>query len=282
MNNTINRNWSKSTKLETVFVLFCALIFLQTLFFKFTGAPESRYIFETLGIEPWGRYSSGFVELIASILLILPTTRIWGAVLGLGTMSGALLGHITKLGLVVQNDGGVLFVMALFCWLVCLFIVLKHKARILKLFLLPLLFILGGQQLINSNEAYAASSLNTEGKENLAVQGYDVLSYYDNNPTEGNPQFSFKYETATYQFSSQEHLDQFKKDPAKYVPVFGGWCAYAMADGEKVAINPKTYKIIDGKIYLFYNRFFTNTLTKWNKDEPNLKTKAEAAWKKLQ
>ncbi len=93
--------------------LIVAAILLQTLFFKFTGAEESVYIFTTLGAEPWGRIGSGLVELIASALLLLPRTVTLGAILSLGTISGALLSHLTKLGIVVQDDGGLLFGLAL-------------------------------------------------------------------------------------------------------------------------------------------------------------------------
>jgi uncharacterized membrane protein YphA (DoxX/SURF4 family) len=89
-----------------------AVILLQTLFFKFTGAPESVYIFQKVGQEPWGRYGSGVVELIASVLLFLPGTVAIGAALALGTMGGAIFFHLTKLGLVVQDDGGLLFALA--------------------------------------------------------------------------------------------------------------------------------------------------------------------------
>jgi uncharacterized membrane protein YphA (DoxX/SURF4 family) len=92
--------------------LIVAGILLQTLFFKFTGAEESIYIFTQLGAEPWGRIGSGIVELIASVLLLLPRTITLGAILSLGTISGAILSHLTKLGIVVKDDGGLLFVLA--------------------------------------------------------------------------------------------------------------------------------------------------------------------------
>jgi len=90
-----------------------AVILLQTLYFKFTGAPESIYIFSTLGLEPWGRLGSGVVELIASVLLLIPATAGIGAVIALGVISGAIVSHLTKLGIVVQNDGGLLFGLAI-------------------------------------------------------------------------------------------------------------------------------------------------------------------------
>lgn len=90
-----------------------AAILLQTLFFKFTGAPESVYIFTKLGLEPWGRIGSGVAELVASVLLLVPATVTLGALLALAVISGAIVSHLTKLGIVVMDDGGLLFVLAL-------------------------------------------------------------------------------------------------------------------------------------------------------------------------
>lgn len=94
-----------------------AAILLQTLFFKFTGAPESVYIFQTLGLEPVGRIGSGVAELVASVLLLVPGTAALGALLAAGVITGALGAHLTKLGIEVQGDGGLLFALALvvFC-----------------------------------------------------------------------------------------------------------------------------------------------------------------------
>lgn len=89
-----------------------AAILLQTLFFKFSGAEESRYIFERLGLEPWGRWGSGVVELVAAASLLHARTAALGALLAFGVMSGALMSHLTKLGIVVRDDGGLLFVLA--------------------------------------------------------------------------------------------------------------------------------------------------------------------------
>src|SRR3954447_21245156 len=86
--------------------LTVAVILLQTLFFKFTAAEESVYIFTRVGAEPWGRIGSGVVELIAAILLLMPATAPLGAILTMGTMAGAILSHLTLLGIVVMDDGG--------------------------------------------------------------------------------------------------------------------------------------------------------------------------------
>jgi hypothetical protein len=93
--------------------LAVAGILFQTLFFKFTGAKESIYIFSKLGMEPWGRIGSGVAELIAVVLLLVPKTVPVGAGLSLAVISGALLSHLTKLGIVVQDDGGLLFALAI-------------------------------------------------------------------------------------------------------------------------------------------------------------------------
>lgn len=98
--------------LSTVLQLIAAGILLQTLFFKFSGAAESVYIFTTLGMEPWGRLGSGVVELIAAALLLYSPTAAIGALLAIGVMSGAIVSHLTRLGIVVQGDGGLLFGLA--------------------------------------------------------------------------------------------------------------------------------------------------------------------------
>jgi uncharacterized membrane protein YphA (DoxX/SURF4 family) len=93
--------------------ILAAVILLQTLFFKFSAAEESVYIFSTLGMEPWGRIGTGIAELIASILILIPRTTAFGAVIALGTMSGAIFFHLTRLGIEVQGDHGQLFIYAL-------------------------------------------------------------------------------------------------------------------------------------------------------------------------
>jgi len=110
--------------------LIAAYILLQTLGHKFGGSEESKYIFTTVGMEPWGRYGSGIVELNASILLIIPRTVAFGALLAIGTMSGAIFFHLTKLGIVVMSDGGQLFYMALIVWIACAILLWIYKSQI--------------------------------------------------------------------------------------------------------------------------------------------------------
>jgi putative oxidoreductase len=107
------KSWNVSVLASWALQLVVAVILLQTLFFKFTGAAESVYIFSTLGVEPWGRIGSGIVELIAAILLLVPATVTVGAVLALVVIVGAIFSHLTVLGIEVQGDGGLLFLLAL-------------------------------------------------------------------------------------------------------------------------------------------------------------------------
>src|SRR5271166_5153388 len=107
-----------------------AVILLQTLFFKFTGAPESIYIFTKVGAEPWGRIGSGVVELIAAILLLTPRFTWLGSVLAMGMMAGAVLSHLTVLGIEVQGDKGLLFGLALTVFVTCAINLFLHRGEI--------------------------------------------------------------------------------------------------------------------------------------------------------
>jgi len=120
-------------------------------------------------------------------------------------------------------------------------------------------------------------------KDGIAIQGYDPVAYVDNGKAiKGKPGLAVYHQGATYYFVSVEHKDLFKKNAGQYEPAYGGWCAYAMGySGEKVSIDPATFKIINGRLYLFYNKFFNNTLKDWNKDEVNLKSKADISWGKI-
>ncbi|MEC4005692.1 YHS domain-containing (seleno)protein [Flavobacterium sp. SUN052] len=129
--------------------------------------------------------------------------------------------------------------------------------------------------------AKRASEFNLEKK--VAIQGYDPVAYFtQKKAVKGKSTIASTYEGVTYYFSTQGDKDLFLKNPEQYEPQYGGWCSYAMgATGEKVEVDPETFKIVDGKLNLFYNAFFNNTLKSWNKDEKNLKAKADANWKKF-
>ena len=121
----------------------------------------------------------------------------------------------------------------------------------------------------------------------VAAKGYDVVAYFDGVAQEGSNEHSELYDNVHYHFSNNSNLLRFKKSPETYLPAYGGYCAYAMLEGEKIDINPKRFKIIEGKLYLFYHGFLGNTLKKWNKlleqsSENKLIEQANNHWQHLQ
>jgi YHS domain-containing protein len=132
-----------------------------------------------------------------------------------------------------------------------------------------------------SNIAVRKQQFNLEN--GLALQGYDAVAYFaQNKAVKGSTANTCTYKNVTYRFATPANLKAFQENPEKYEPQYGGWCAYAMGStGEKVEVDPETFKIKDGKLFLFYHSFINNTLTKWNKDEANLHKKADANWSKF-
>jgi YHS domain-containing protein len=129
------------------------------------------------------------------------------------------------------------------------------------------------------NSVVRKKEFNVSGSA-LAIDGYDPVAYFSlSKAIKGNKDYSTVYQGVAYYFSSVANRDEFKKNPAKYEPQYGGWCAYAMgAKGEKVEVDPETFKVVNGKLYLFYNKYFNNTLNTWNKDESNLRQHADQNW----
>lgn len=141
------------------------------------------------------------------------------------------------------------------------------------------LFLLANLSLAQT-DAVRKSNFNVS--KNIAIEGYDPVSYFDSKPLEGDKKFQHTYRGITYLFANEPNLNKFKAAPEKYEPVYGGWCAYAMGEkGEKVEVDPETFKILDGRLYLFYNSWGNNTLTKWNKNEKALKVQGDQNWKKF-
>lgn len=120
-------------------------------------------------------------------------------------------------------------------------------------------------------------------KNGVAASGYDVVAYFiRGKAVKGDPHFAVTAEGVLYYFSSKTNKELFLGNWKKYEPQYGGWCAYAMgASGSKVEVDPETFKVVDGKLYLFYHSWVNNTLNKWNKDEMNLKMKADKNWAEL-
>ncbi|WP_072999850.1 YHS domain-containing (seleno)protein [Mariniphaga anaerophila] len=121
------------------------------------------------------------------------------------------------------------------------------------------------------------------GRDGLAIDGYDPVCYFtQNKAVKGKLAIYYKYKGVLYNFANQENREKFVASPEKWEPQYGGWCAYALGDsGEKVKINPETFKIVNGKLYLFYDFLFNNTKTKWDKDEQNLLRQANVNWDKI-
>ncbi|MFA8300316.1 MAG: YHS domain-containing (seleno)protein [Hyphomicrobiales bacterium] len=132
----------------------------------------------------------------------------------------------------------------------------------------------------NLTEEIRKKEFNT--KRGVALEGYDAVAYFmQNAPVKGKDEFSYEYKGIKYHFSSEENMKMFMNDPEKFEPMYGGWCAYAMGhSGRKISINPKTFKIMDGKLYVFYNSWGDNTLKKWNKKPLEYKKAADANWQK--
>lgn len=145
---------------------------------------------------------------------------------------------------------------------------------------ISILLLLGSIATFAQTDALRQKHYNLD--DGLAIEGYDPVSYFDGKPAEGKNNLTYSYKGVIYRFSNQGNLAKFKSAPEKYEPAYGGWCAYAMGEnGEKVKVDPETYKIVDGKLYLFYNFWTNNTLEKWNKNEPKLKEAGDRNWSKI-
>jgi YHS domain-containing protein len=145
--------------------------------------------------------------------------------------------------------------------------------------IIVILFVLFAFKGFAQNQNIRISEFNLEKK--VAILGYDPVAYFKQRKAiKGNKELVASFEGVKYYFSSLGNKDTFLKKPSAYEPQYGGWCAYAMGDsGQKVEVNPETFKIIDGKLYLFYNTYFSNTQKSWNKNQSNLIEKADGDWK---
>jgi len=132
--------------------------------------------------------------------------------------------------------------------------------------------------------AIAEWSLDAE-RNNLAIDGYDPVAYFPEGggePRKGKPEFGIVYAGVTYRFASAANRDTFKKNPSRYEPAHGGWCSWAMREGTKTEVDPKNFLVKDGRLFLFYRDFFTNTRTQWLKgDHEREAAEADAHWKEI-
>ena len=147
----------------------------------------------------------------------------------------------------------------------------------MKKYIISILLIVGSTSLL------AAQEIDYNEHNGYIAEGYDVVSYFLNNPTEGSKLYKITYKGAIFKFSSQKNLDLFKANSDKYIPQYGGWCSYTVASkNKKVSSDPETYEIRNGKLYLFYNSFFKNAHESWLAENPNkLIIKADNNWLNL-
>ncbi len=141
----------------------------------------------------------------------------------------------------------------------------------MKYYLIPFLFI---TSFVN------AQSIDYNTKKGYVAEGFDVVAYFSETALEGKKQYATEHDGVKYKFISEVNLKAFKANPEKYKPQYGGYCAYAVAlKSKKVGVNPKTFEIRDGKLYLFYNSWGTNTLELWKKENvKGLQKKADYNW----
>lgn len=154
----------------------------------------------------------------------------------------------------------------------------------------PIILILSLALLVISGQGYAQTKGATDNynlnKAGLGIKGYDPVSYHHGKPQKGQKSLSFQYKGVPYLFATKENMSTFKKYPSAYEPAYGGWCAWAMLEGDKVDFNPKRYKIINAKTYLFYDGLFGNTLKKWNRlsikeSEAAMINRADKHWQRI-
>ena len=120
------------------------------------------------------------------------------------------------------------------------------------------------------------------GADKVAISSYDAVAYFTQGKAlKGRKEISAQHHGVAYYFASEDDRKLFVASPEKYLPTYGGWCATAMAKGEKVEIDPTNFKVTNGRLFLFFKAFYANAIKDWNKDEPNLTTKADANWKKI-
>jgi len=133
----------------------------------------------------------------------------------------------------------------------------------------------------HSTPAPLADNLDASG---LALEGRDPVSYFPEGggePLPGDPELRARHHGATYWFASEANRERFVADPGRYAPAYGGWCAWAMRDGERVEVDPESFLVQDGRLLLFYTSFFADTRARWLEAEAANLRAADAAWERL-
>ena len=130
-----------------------------------------------------------------------------------------------------------------------------------------------------SLSSFAQSKSVNVDKDGYGANGYDLVSYFDGTPTEGSEELTVTHNDVKYKFSNKKNYNKFQEDPQKYLPEYGGWCAYAIGKSDnEIKVNPEAYILEDGKLYLFYKNIFVNTKKKWKKNKADLQKNADKNW----
>lgn len=153
-----------------------------------------------------------------------------------------------------------------------------HLSKRFRFLVIMFFVIINSSLYAQPEDASRRRNFNTEN--GIALREFDPVSYFNSSrPLKGNSKYYHHHKGITYYFVNAENVEEFKKSPDKYEPAYGGWCAYTVAlNGDRVKINPVTFKIIDGRLHLFYNYNGDNRLLKWNKDEQKLRAAANRNW----
>jgi len=142
--------------------------------------------------------------------------------------------------------------------------------------------ILSGATKAAATETHSAVAQYNLGADRLALQGYDPVAYIkQGRAVKGSKSITAEHNGVTYWFATDADRKLFTESPGKFLPAYGGWCATAMAKGEKVEVDPTNFKVTNGRLFLFYKAFYANAIKDWNKDEAALTVKADAHWKKI-
>ena len=151
-----------------------------------------------------------------------------------------------------------------------------------QVFILGMMVLFSFSAFAQADKSEARKTQFNLTSKQIGIKGYDPVAYFtEGKAKEGKSSLTATYQGINYYFENSANRDLFKANPSKYEPQYGGWCAYAMGnDGSKVEVDPETFKVSNGKLYLFYNKFFTNTKKSWDKDEAHLMKNADAKWGK--
>lgn len=272
--------------------LAAAGILAQTLYFKLTYAPETQVIFGQIGGRPAATIVA-LMELACVVLLLVPRTAAWGALLSLAVIAGAIGTHLFVIGIEVvdpatgRGDGGLLFGLALAVALLATVVAVVRRNAVLSLLprvrellrglphAVPLALVFAA---CLAPAAHAVEPVNQD-RHGLALKGYDTVAYFtQGRAVKGDAAHSYEWNGATWRFASAEHRELFAADPTRYAPQYGGYCAKAVSEDHTADADPEAWRVVDGKLYVNYS---PKVQALWEQDIPGRIARADVNWPKL-